>query len=305
MISLDNRLEGETLHIRQSQYKFPSDSLDLGICGVAKKTLPFYLNRPLIKILEDLGVEVQVFMKLQQDEVSKLRATAESSINAATFLDRNDIGKSLSLPWLFETLYFMGIPALEDHFLWSAVEMAIITRLRTLKHRTRIPVEQGVTLYGIMDETDTLQEGEIYCSTLDRSQILGRVTITRSPAMHPGDVQWASAVDVDEGSPLKALHNCVIFSQRGDRDLPSQLGGGDLDGDYYNVIYDPRLQVTSVCPAADYPRVTAPDIGRPVTAEDMTDFFITFMSNDQLGRISLAHLQIVSWAIPCCSSLKD
>ena len=296
MISLDSRLKGEVLCLRPSQQKFPSNSLDLGICGAAKRTLPFYLNRPLIKVLEDLGVRTDVFMALQQEEVSKLRATAESSINIASFLDRNEIGKSLDLPGLFTSLHFMGIPALEDHFLWAVVEMAIITRLRTLKHRTRIPVEQGVTLYGIMDETNTLQEGEIYCSTPDRKPIRGLVTITRSPVMHPGDVQLAMSVNVDQTSPLKSLHNCVVFSSKGERDLPSQLGGGDLDGDYYNVIYDRRLYPTSTCPATEYPRVQAPDIGREVTVGDMTDFFITFMSNDQLGRIANAHLQIVSQA---------
>ena len=294
MISLDSRLKGAVLCIRPSQDKFPSNSTDLGICGAAKKALPFYLNRPLIKVLEDLGVEVEAFMTLQQDEVSRLRATADSSINVASFLERNDIGKPLSLPWLFENLFFMGIPALEDHFLWAAVEVAIITRLRTLKHRSRIPVEHGVTLYGIMDETNTLREGEIYCSTPDRQPIRGHVTITRPPVMHPGDVQRVNSVDVDKDSPLKRLHNCVVFSQRGSRDLPSCLSGGDLDGDYYNIIYDPRLQPKTIYEPADYPRVAAPGIGREVTVDDMIEFLITFMSNDQLGRIATTHLQVVS-----------
>ena len=43
---------------------------------------------------------------------------------------------------------------------------------------------------------------------------------------------------------------------------------------------------------ADYPRVLQKDIGRPVTRKDMTDFFIEFMENDQLGRIALNHKQL-------------
>ena len=60
-------------------------------------------------------------------------------------------------------------------------------------------------------------------------------------------------------------------------------------GDLYNVIYDPGLLPKRIYPAAAYSRPTPQDIGRPVTAEDMTDFFIDFMENDQLGRISTLH----------------
>jgi hypothetical protein len=42
----------------------------------------------------------------------------------------------------------------------------------------------------------------------------------------------------------------------------------------------------------DYPRVPPKDIGRPVTRKDMTDFFIDFMENDQLGRIAVIHSQL-------------
>ena len=40
---------------------------------------------------------------------------------------------------------------------------------------------------------------------------------------------------------------------------------------------------------ADYPRLPPVDIGRPVTKEDMSDFFLKFMESDQLGRIAVNH----------------
>lgn len=98
--------------------------------------------------------------------------------------------------------------------------MCVLAELRELKHRSRIRVEQGVTLYGIMDETDYLAEGQIYCSIYTEnglSILTGSVVITRCPALHPGDVQCVEAVDVPPGSPLRALHNCVVFSQQGHR----------------------------------------------------------------------------------------
>jgi hypothetical protein len=37
-------------------------------------------------------------------------------------------------------------------------------RLRQLKHKTRIPVEKGWHLHGIMDEFGILEEGQVYCT---------------------------------------------------------------------------------------------------------------------------------------------
>lgn len=292
MTTVDWNLKGEIIYVRPSQEKFPSNNEMLGICGAATRTLPLYLNRPMIKILEDLGVEKDIFVDFQTEAISRLRAMAESPINASNFLEVSGYGQVASIPWLIKELYYMGVPALEDHFLFSIVELILIMRLRDLKYKGRIPVEEGATLFGIMDETDTLEEGEVYCAVADGSIISGRVAITKSPCMHPGDIQMATAVDVPEGHALKGLHHCVVFSQRGPRDLPSKLGGGDLDGDLFNIIADPRLWPKNTVEAADYPRLPPIDIGRRVENSDISNFFLDFMSNDQLGRISNIHLQL-------------
>lgn len=292
MVSLDTRLQGEALLLRRSMIKFTgSNASDIEICGSASRPHPMYLNRQYIKILEDLGVNPNVFMELQNDAVERLRRTTLSAVNAASFLEREFVGKTARLPFLIRKLYHIGFEFLEDSFLRGTIELAVLSQLRELKYRSRIFVEQGVTLYGVMDETNALAEGEIYCRT-DKGTIIGKVAITRPPALHPGDIQVANAVNVPEESPLNALHNCIVFSQQGQRDLPSQLSGGDLDGDRYSVIYDPCLIPPRVVTPADYPRVASTDIGRPVTRKDMTDFFIDFMENDQLGRIASIHTQL-------------
>lgn len=107
-----------------------------------------------------------------------------------------------------------------------------------------------------------------------RELIQDNVLVTRSPTMHPGDVQVVNAVGVPANSPLKTLHNAIVFSQQGSRDLPSMLSGGDLDGDPYNVIWDPRLVPQATHRPADYPRVAAVELDRTVTRKDMSDFFV-------------------------------
>ncbi|CAF9923800.1 MAG: hypothetical protein ALECFALPRED_002550 [Alectoria fallacina] len=292
VISHDPRLQGSALYLRPSMIKFGGTTAsDIEICGAAFKPLPMFLNRQLIKILEDLHVPDEAFLGLQADAVERLRMTTLSPINAATFLDRNSIGKPARIPWLIRKLWAIGLSFTDDDFLRNSVELAVLVQLRELKHRSRIRVEKGVTLYGIMDESDFLQEGEIYCYTHNEGPKLltGPVVITRSPALHPGDVQCVKAVDVPADNPLRALHNVVVFSSHGQRDLPSQLSGGDLDGDLYNVIYDDTLYPKRLSQPADYPTATPIDIGRTVERSDMTDFFIRFMENDNLGLIATLH----------------
>jgi hypothetical protein len=149
-----------------------------------------------------------------------------------------------------------------------------------------------------MDETGTLREGEVHIS-VQRTDNSGntkreiivndRVVVTRAPALHPGDVQLVRAVDVPIESPLKNIRNCIIFSQHGARDVPSQLSGGDLDGDLFHVIYDQRLIPPLTLPPAEYAPAQAKDLGRPVEVDDIVDFFIEFMNMDRLGQISNKH----------------
>lgn len=195
-------------------------------------------------------------------------------------------------------MHEIGLSFQNDKFLTDIVEVVAMSSLRDLKYRARIPVHEGYLLYGIMDETNELKEGEVYVATgiqdenghWKRNVLLGdRVVVTRAPALHPGDVQVVKAVSVSRGSPLHALYNCVVFSQQGARDLPSQLGGGDLDGDLFHIICDERLIPPQTMVPSDYPPTPAKDLGRPVKVDDIVEFFIEYMNSDRLGQISNKH----------------
>ncbi|KAF4629048.1 hypothetical protein G7Y89_g9100 [Cudoniella acicularis] len=296
MISLDPRLQGDSLNLRPSMVKFfGSNSQDVEICGAAYTPLPAYLNRQFIKILEDMGVSFPALLKLQNKEVTRLRNITNNPWDVSMFLHRQSIGKSLNLARFIQELAFRNLDFRQDPFLRNVLEATLLIELRLLKHKTRIPIEKGHVLHGIMDETGYLEEGQIFCTFNDfhgRPQILTqkRVLVSRAPALHPGDVQILEAVKPPADSPLRRLSNCICFSQKGFRDLPSQLSGGDLDGDLYLVIWDETLQPTMYFTPADYPRVVAIDIGRAVQPVDITEFFIKFMETDQLGRIAIRHV---------------
>jgi len=317
MVSLDTRLKGEKMLLRSNMKKFETESSwKLEICGAAFKPLPMFLNRQLIKILEDLGVGTQAFFDLQEAATRRLRLMTDAPINTGLLLKQSTISQASQISSLIWHLGEAGFDYHDDSFLYGVVQLAVVTELRDLKYRGRIPVKDGMTLYGIMDETGYLQEGQVFVITEQQAvssvaaasntylgnedtiqggkQILVRnnIIITRSPAMHPGDVQIVHAVNVPEDSPLQYLRNVVVFSQHGDRDLGSQLSGGDLDGDLYNIIYNNSLRRVQTYVAAQYPRLSPVELDRSVTANDMSDFFVKFMETDQLGMLCNVHMQL-------------
>ncbi|KAF4415615.1 RNA-directed RNA polymerase [Fusarium acutatum] len=279
MLSLDTRLKGKVFCFRQeSMMKFPSDDLrELGICDASSKPLRLVLNRQMIKILEDMGTP-----------------NADGA-NTSYFLDYQAIGVNMGLPKLVKQLYKMGIDYRRDKFLKSAVEHVVLRELRLLKHKARIPVDQGI--HGVY-------RGRRINSTLKD----GRIIVTRSPALHPGDIQIVNQVTPPRGHPLRSLQNCIVFSQKGKRDLPSMLSGGDLDGDLYNIIWDPEALPDKYFLPADYPRVKPKPLDRPVKPQDIADFFVNFMRTDILGMIATRHVVLADYyeegtTHPYCISL--
>jgi hypothetical protein len=230
MLSLDPSLSDKMICIRSSMTKFKArGAMNIEVCGVADRKISLYLNRPLIKVLEDLGVKPEVFIDLE-NTMKDLELMLSHSITASHLLTQEKIADQFGMPDLIMLLDDINIDAQDDSYIRSVVELAALYHLREVKYRGRIRVPDGAKLFGVMDETGYLKEGEIYCSWLedDKQTVLQRdnVLITRSPTMHPGDVQIVKAVMPPSGSNLLRLYNCVVFSQFGERDLPSQLGGG-------------------------------------------------------------------------------
>lgn len=299
MLSLDDTLEGNTMCVRDSMTKFKSsDTQNLEICDVANKPIPLVLNRQMIKILEDMRVPDAWFFKGQNRELARLRKITALTNNTVIFLKRQKIAEQMGFAQFIRRLYKLGFDYKKDEFLCSVVEAVVLREVRLLKHKSRIPVEHGVTLFGVMDEFGYLGDEEVFVmfDKQDGSSYPNLhnrlVIVTRSPALHPGDIQIRRAIEPPRGHPLRSLSNCIVFSQKGSRDLPSQLSGGDLDGDIYNVIWDSVAVdgCTLEFEPADYPRVSPLDIGRDVQAEDMTNFFVDFMATDQLGLIATRHI---------------
>ncbi|KAJ3890515.1 RdRP-domain-containing protein [Lentinula edodes] len=304
----DPFLNDEVLCIRPSQTKFESTDLNLDITLTSAHPLALFLNRPLIALLEHHGVPEQNFIKLQDLAIRDTQRIRSSLTEAATTFAQHGLGSSFQLESLFKNIAQILHLEIAQHaserdsstaqlvILKIAVAHGITHILREIKHRGRIRVPGSYTLLGVSDEWDCLEEGEIFAQVYDpRTQKLtpieGRVLITRSPQIHPGDCQFVEAVRRKE---LDHLKNVVVFSCKGARSLPSMLGGGDLDGDIYNLILDdkfhPPKRFTADAGAYEpLPPTLTPHI---CGVRDVVDFVINYIKSDLVGYISTTHLRI-------------
>ena len=233
MVSLDPNLPDRMICIRKSMTKFEArGGNDIEVCGIASRPLSLFLNRALIKILEDLGIHCNVFLEMQRKMIAELEMSMSQPLLAAKLLSKERLD-SIHMSDLLKNLSTMGLSPYSDPFIRSLIDMVALFKLRDLKYKGRIAVSKGVKLYGVMDETGYLKANEIYCSRevdgFNEVLVEKRVLVTRSPALHPGDVQICSAVEPpiwSSGNPLNSLVNVIVFSQHGERDVASMLSGG-------------------------------------------------------------------------------
>ncbi|KAJ4490445.1 RdRP-domain-containing protein [Lentinula aciculospora] len=317
----DPRLSGEVLCIRPSQTKFESIDMNLDITLTSARPLALFLNRPLIALLEHHGVPQKNFVRLQDQAIRDTQRIKSSLVEAATTFSRHGLGTSFQLESLFKNIAQILHLEIAQHasetdnsavqlvILKIAIAHGITHILREIKHRAHIRVPGSYTLLGVSDEWDCLEEGEIFAQVYDPRtqnllQIEGRLLITRSPQIHPGDCQFVRAVHREE---LVHLKNVVVFSCKGDRSLPSMLGGGDLDGDIYNLILDdafhPPKEFTADAGAYEpLPPTLTP---HPCGIRDVVDFVINYVKSDLVGYISTTHLRISDVnGLDCSDCLK-
>ncbi|KAI0257494.1 RNA dependent RNA polymerase-domain-containing protein [Lactifluus subvellereus] len=302
MLSVDPKLSGDVVVLRPSMIKFDAPhSTDVEVARAFSRPSKYYLNRPLIMILEGLGIQYEVFKDLQDAAVQDVEDAVTSLEKAANTLDQFGLGASYRLSSTLLHLAKLGIdPSDMDDFYHQMLAFSIHHILRELKHHARIPVKDGYTLVGVADTYHYLQEDEVFaCVTIPESNSIhfleGPVLISRSPIIHPGDVQVVRAIGQPPvGSPfaVEPLMNTVVFSVNGDRPLPSYLGGGDLDGDVYNVTWLTDLHPPQNITPAAYDPATRKLLDRPSTMDDVADFVADYISNDILGMVAINWLLI-------------
>ncbi|KAI8897258.1 RNA dependent RNA polymerase-domain-containing protein [Globomyces pollinis-pini] len=310
MLTVDSTMEGTQLLWRRSMSKFLAPHLlDFEVAKAFTKPSTCYLNRPLIKILEDLGVSPQAILSVQNDAIKDIQNSTKSFASASKLLEHYGLGKSFKIPALLSNMLTIldldladiceedGLPSILDILRYSVYHI-----LRDIKHRARIPVPGSYVLGGVADEWKILKAGEIYACVYDpvtgtKKYLEGPVCISRSPTLHPGDVQIVHAIgrlpnSINSG--IKNVKNLVVFSvdTSSKRSLPSCLGGGDLDGDEYVLLTNPELLPKRCVSPYNYPSAPKLNLGRPCNVLDIADFVVNYFESNILGLICSKHLTL-------------
>ncbi|KIJ54982.1 hypothetical protein M422DRAFT_152897 [Sphaerobolus stellatus SS14] len=311
VINKDPSLPDFVLQLRESMVKFEANNHhDVEIARFFDKPVNFFLNRPLVMILAGLGVPHDVFLVLQRKAIKETNDSIQSLAGAAGLLETHGMGASFALPSIFQSLAKLGLTIgtgdsdssryLEDPFLQRTLKIATHHVLREIRHRSRIPVRGCWKLVGIVDTYNVLEQNEIYACIIrgekgKREYLKGRIMVSKSPTIHPGDVQIVRAIGeppAGAGMHFRELVNCVVFSQKGNRPVPNMLSGSDLDGDEYDLVpleslHPPRLELPG-----EYDAAPRRELDRNSTIDDVADFVVDFINNDMLGIVATNFLLI-------------
>ncbi|THH33039.1 hypothetical protein EUX98_g1143 [Antrodiella citrinella] len=279
-VSVADGIDANHIGRRGSQIKFPSTHQTLSVVKIATYSKAT-LNRQAIILMECLGVPTKVLVDIFRDEKTAIEGSN------ADFKDR------LAQVAAFPLVKVLDSGFGSDPFIQDLVTVIRCRMLSDLKWKQWIEIPDSAFLMGIADETDSLEEGQIFCQIEPPSKnaqvILGSCTTYRNPCLHPGDMRLAEAVDC---ARLRHLKNVVVFSTRGSRPLHNMLSGGDLDGDFYTVIWDRRLLLNRdlLHEPMDYTPVTPFRAVPPITVDHTKQHFLNFMFYDVLGQVSNAHM---------------
>ncbi|KAJ1267763.1 hypothetical protein BS78_07G083000 [Paspalum vaginatum] len=294
------------LSLRPSMKKFECTHTVLEVVSWTKPQ-PAFLNRQIVTLLSSLGVPDAVFWELQQAMVRDLDMILSDSDVAYEVVTRccPELGSTAAL------MLGAGFdPATEPHL--RAMLLAIkSSQLQGLLKKAKIFVPEGRWLMGCVDELGILEHGQCFIRASTPSLnhrfltkngpafhserrnnaevVVGTVVMAKNPCLHPGDVRILEAVDVPE---LYHLMDCLVFPRRGERPHANEASGSDLDGDVFFVTWDQNLVPPGKksCPPMDYSPAEAELLPREVQQHDTIDFYLESMLNDNLGRISNAHV---------------
>ncbi|GJJ15893.1 hypothetical protein Clacol_010171 [Clathrus columnatus] len=317
IVTLNPTLDGRVLCLRPSMVKFEVPHLHLEIARSFNRPGRVRLNRPLVAILYGRGVPKRVFMDLQRDAVNHAQTAVKSIETAGNFLEMQSMGFSFDLPSTLQNLNKLFLEYANHPTLWSnaicirqyfehdfmkrCMNVALYHTLRSYKYKTQIPVPRSWKLVGTIDEYEVLESGQVFVLPSENSDsIEGKVMLYKSPVIHPGDIQFATAVspkDLPPDCPLLKLTDCLVFSQKGDRPLPDQCSGSDLDGDVYDLIAFEKLYPKTPIAPMIYDATGGLggkylELDHDCNVDDMIDFVLDFILNDTIGLISVNFLRI-------------
>ncbi|KAF5191591.1 RNA-dependent RNA polymerase, partial [Thalictrum thalictroides] len=292
------------LSLRKSMSKYTSTNTKLDVLTWSKFQ-PCFLNRQIITLLSTLGVKDHIFEKKQKEAVDQLDMILTDPLKAQEILEVMSPGENVNV---LKEMLMCGYKPDVEPYLSLMLQTFRALKLLELRKKTRIFLPNGRSLMGCLDETKTLEYGQVFVQvsrmgiernhgdtpfTLNVNQsdrrrfiVEGKVIVAKNPCLHPGDVRVLQAVNVPD---LHHMVDCVVFPQKGSRPHPNECSGSDLDGDIYFVSWDSELIPPRQVDPMDYTPEATVQLDHDVTIEEVQEYFTNYIVNDSLGIIANAH----------------
>eukprot|EP01018_Ginkgo_biloba_P005545 Gb_28437 [translate_table: standard] len=220
---------------RPSMQKYISKNTNLDVLSWAK-FLPCFLNRQIIILLSTLGVEDQKFEMMQKEVVRDLDQLLNNQDMALEVVQIMSVGDNQNA--LIEMISCGYFPNSEP-YLSMMLHAFRASKLLELRNKARIFVPKGGCLMGCLDETRTLNYGEVFIqvshspikkrfhyagiSAITQNGlghttciVEGKVIVAKNPCLHPGDVRILLAVNTPK---LHHMVDCIVFPQQAYIDL--------------------------------------------------------------------------------------
>lgn len=289
VISVFNQQDEVTF--RKSMKKFESNHNMLEVLNYSR-SLPLFLNRHVILLLSNYGIPDDTFLEMQHNMLMKCVDTLMDDRSGLQFVQ----ARSTIFDWeLFPLQLFVREPFFSQMLISNAVDL-----IAGITNHSHIPVTNGRILMGVLDETGTLDYGEIYAHIVESDfdyEVEGKVVIFRNPCVLPSDIRVLNAIRNGSAARLKDLYtNCLVIPSKGPNSHASECSGGDLDGDLYYVIWDTNVVPKNLQIPGDKVVTVQTRESESLqicnTHESMMQFYCDYVSNNQLGIIANAHLAV-------------
>lgn len=307
MVAVNQRLEGNVIHVRPSMEKFKAPWHLAFEVVTWSRPLPAHLNKQIIQILSALGLPDQKLIDVQTAAFNNIAASTfpasfDSDVARTERIERLAKGwgshmKPGTLEYRAVAMLRAGFDLHKEPYLKSIVTAIGLRSLQEIHSMARIPVERGRYAIGIIDELGVLEPGTVYFKSTqphNRTEVhvhTGLLCVSRSPCLHPGDARFVTAVDVPE---LAHMIDVIVFPQTGDRPIPDECSGGDLDGDQYLILWgDDFIPPNQSTPAFAHETSTqASKRGKDdneVYPNELVEGFVNYIFDDKLSQIADAH----------------
>ncbi|KAF8660604.1 hypothetical protein AX16_001583 [Volvariella volvacea WC 439] len=318
---LDQQAIGVELRLRSGMRKFDAKEekeAAIEVTWVFEGPEPCYLNRSLITVLEEGGVDRSVFTDLQSEAVSETRSIDQSSQHFQQVLNSNELGQAFRLSFILDNLkthFNLDIEpklakekGIDNAFFRQLRNAAVESALKDIKYRAKIKVPGSYMLVGVVDEGpmyERLGYKDVYClpekciyacvqltPDSEPTWLNGFCVISKGPVVHPGEVRRIRAIGKPPENKLclfAHLKNCVVVSSLGDS--PLIVRGADRA--LFSVIHYAPLIPSMMTEPPSYEDIDPQTLDRDALLDDIYDFVVDYIKSD-VADVLLDRLLIIS-----------